>query len=275
MAIYFVANLVGMMIFGERQWADRAEPFSILFSLIGALAPLQIERIEDDRVAVSLCWPGKRLFERPPLPASGVLLVLLALATVSFDGLSRSFVWLGLMGINPLDFPGRSAIVLSSSLGIILAFLALSALYYACAGFAVLLSRGSSIQTIAGRLIYSIIPISVVFQFAHYLTMVLVELQNFARATADPFDLGWDLTGLGGWHVTTSFLNRFDTVALIFNIQTAVIAGGHVLAVILAHAILVDILKARRMVFLSEFPFAALMVFYTAFGLWLLSTPRI
>lgn len=274
-SLYWLVNFTAMMLFGERDWCERAEPFSIFFAFVGRCAPFGCERDEEGRLQIALGWPGRFLFELPPLSTSGVLFVLLTLGTVSFDGLSRTFVWLAAIGVNPLDFPGRSAIVTSSSLGILGTWAVLSAFFFASVWLGGLMSGERRFGLLAGRLVYSIIPISLAFQIAHYLTLVLVEAQNFVKAVADPFALGWDLTGTGDLHVTTSFLNVYDSVVLIFNTQTIAIALGHVIAVILAHALLLDLTEGKRRVFLMELPLATLMVFYTAFGLWLLSTPRI
>ncbi|MCY1666815.1 hypothetical protein [Rhizobium sp. SL86] len=274
-SLYWLVNFTAMMLFGERAWCERAEPFSIFFSLIGRCAPFDWRKAEDGRLQIALGWPGRFLFGLPPLSASGVLFVLLTLGTVSFDGLSRTFVWLAAIGVNPLDFPGRSAIVTPSTLGILGTWGALAALFFASVLLGGLLSGERRFGLLTGRLVYSIIPISLAFQIAHYLTLVLVEAQNFLKAVADPFALGWNLTGTRDLHVTTSFLNVYDSVVLIFNTQTIAIAVGHVIAVILAHALLLDLTEGKRRVFLAELPLAALMVFYTAFGLWLLSTPRI
>ncbi|WP_075217949.1 hypothetical protein [Mongoliimonas terrestris] len=271
---YWLANLAGRLVYGE-DWMRRAEPFGILFGLIGRLAPLAVVRAKDGRHDVGMVWPGKRLFDLPPLPVSGVLFVLLALSTVSFDGLSRTFAWLSAVGVNPLEFPGRSAVVLSSSAGILLVFAAFAALFFGSVALGGLMAGERRIGLLAGRLVVSIVPIAVVFQFAHYLTLVLVEGQNFLKAVSDPFGRGWDLFGTADLHVTTSFLADFDRVETIYNAQTAAIIIGHVLAVVLAHALLVDMRRDGRGAFRLELPFAALMVFYTAFGLWLLSTPRI
>ena len=45
------------------------------------------------------------------------------------DGLSCSFLWLGSIGINPLEFPGRSAVVEMNSLGLVGTFFLLAGLY--------------------------------------------------------------------------------------------------------------------------------------------------
>jgi hypothetical protein len=58
---------------------------------------------------------------------------------------------------------------------------------------------------------------------------------------------------------------------VIWNLQAGAIVLGHVVAVFAAHAI-----AGRRHGHagaLSQAPLAALMVGYTVFGLWLLSTP--
>jgi hypothetical protein len=62
---------------------------------------------------------------------------------------------------------------------------------------------------------------------------------------------------------------------MIFVIQTLAVTLGHVIAVVLAHA-MIDVLTGdRRKTLMIETPFALLMIAYTGFGLWLLSTARI
>ena len=46
----------------------------------------------------------------------------LVLATVSFDGLHLTFWWLARLGINPLEFPGRSAVTVANTLGLLAAW---------------------------------------------------------------------------------------------------------------------------------------------------------
>ena len=79
--------------------------------------------------------------------------------------------------------------------------------------------------------------------------------------------------GTAGLQVTTSFLTTYSGAAWIWNVQTAAVVLGHVLAVIVAHAVALreigDPLRAR----LFEVSLAVLMIGYTVLGLWLLSTP--
>lgn len=274
--LYFLANLLGAMIFGEKDWMARAEPFSIFFGLIGRLSPISREDIDATRTRLSLVWPGWLLITHPALPLSGALFLLLTLSTVSFDGLSRTFLWLGAIGVNPLEFPGRSAVVWSGTLGLIGTFAALSGAFLVCVALgAVMAGKGSTWREAAGRLVFSIVPIALAFQAAHYLTNVLVDGQNALIAISDPFALGWDLFGTAERHTTTSFLNTLSGVTLIFNGETVIIAIGHVIGIVMAHLIALKLFESPRRAIISQIPLAALMVFYTGFGLWLLSTPRI
>ena len=73
--------------------------------------------------------------------------------------------------------------------------------------------------------------------------------------------------------MTTSFLNVFESVRLIWNLQTAGIVIGHVTGIVLAHLLALKHFGDGRSAILSQAPLAVLMVLYTLFGLWLLSTP--
>lgn len=271
---YWFVNAIGILLFGERQWTGRAEPFGIFFDLIGRLAPFGWRR-ENGRLKLFFAWPGMQLVNRDAMSLSGVLFVLLTLSTVSFDGLSSTFVWLTSVGINPLEFPGRSEVTLSSSLGLLVTFLALASLYFASLAIGCALAGETRYRQVAGRLVFSILPISLGFQAAHYLTLAMVGVQDFAVAASDPFAQGWDLFGLSGYQVSTSFLNVYSSVRMIFVSQTLAVTLGHVIAVILAHALIEAITGDRRKTLLIETPFALLMIAYTGFGLWLLSTARI
>jgi hypothetical protein len=218
--------------------------------------------------------PGRGLADLPPLPPSGVLFVLLTLATVSFDGLSKTFWWLALNGINPLEFPGRSAVMGNNSMGLVSLWLILAAAFLTCIWIGhALAGLREAFWPQAGALAASILPISIGYQFAHYLTAFLVNGQYAAVALTDPFALGWFASHDRLHGVTTSFLSHHASVTVIWNLQAAGIVIGHVVAVLVAHQISLRLDTGRRTALLSQLPLAVLMVAYTLFGLWLLSTP--
>jgi hypothetical protein len=274
--LFWSFNLLGALLFGERDWMARAEPFSIFFGLIGRLSPFSREVAGEKRTRLTLVWPGMSLIEAAALPLTGVLFVLLTLSTVSFDGLSRTFLWLGSIHVNPLEFPGRSAVEVAGTLGLAGMFIAMTALYLVAVFLGCrLVGRQDIWLPAAGRLIYSLVPIALAYQAAHYLTSLLVDGQNALIALSDPYARGWNLFGTGDWHTTTSFLNTMAGVTLIFNSQTFAIALGHIIGIVMAHLIALRIFATPRQAVISQIPLAALMVFYTGFGLWLLATPRI
>jgi len=272
--VYSVVTWIGMALFGEEAWLARAETFSVFFALIGRVAPLQSEPAAPGRRQFHLAVPGRALADLPPLPPSGILFVLLTLATVSFDGLSRTFWWLGLNNINPLEFPGRSGVMGINSFGLAALWLALSVAFLACIGIGrVLAEQREPFWRQAGALAASILPISIGYQFAHYLTSFLVNGQYATIALTDPFARGWFDADERMHRVTTSFLSNHDSVTIIWNLQAAGIVLGHIVAVLVAHLITLRREPDRRSVLASQAPLAILMVAYTLFGLWLLSTP--
>ena len=85
-----------------RPGARRGEFLSVFFGMVVALRHLRASRTG---ATLSLCLPGAKLADTPALPLSGTLFLLLALASVSFDGLSKTFFWLGLNGSIRSNFP--------------------------------------------------------------------------------------------------------------------------------------------------------------------------
>lgn len=276
-AAYWLVTFVALILFGEEAWLARAEPFSVFFGFISRLSPLVWEPAaggSDGRRRLSLAVPGAALLGRQPLPASGVLFILATLASVSFDGLSTTFWWLGLNGINPLEFPGRSAVVGINSIGLLLTWLVLTCGYVGAVWIAWRLSGGETgLGRMLGTLVFSIMPISLAYHFSHYLTALLVDGQYALVAASDPFKTGLDLLGLGHFRVTTSFLNTYEGATAIWNAQTAGIVAGHVLGVVLAHLLAKKSGRGYWGVVAGQIPLVLVMVLYTLFGLWLLSAP--
>ncbi len=275
---YLLTGLLLIAAFGDKAFIQSIDPFARLFALVSAFAPLRFDSCDrgDNRVAVALALPGVALASRPPLSMLATLFILLTLCTVSFDGIAHTFWWLGLSGINPLEFPGRSAVIILNSAGLAGAFILLSGLYLASIGIGRWIAgEASPIDRLAGRLVWSMVPISIAFHAAHYLTALLVNGQYLLIAASDPFASGWDLLGFAHHHVTTSFLNTAAGAQAIFAAQTSIIVVGHVVGVVIAHLIAVDVCDKERTARLLERPLAMLMVAYTMLGLWTLSTPTI
>lgn len=246
--LYAALTLSGMLLFGEAAWLERGEAFSVFFRTVGRLSPLQ-----------------GGLFQGSTLPASGIAFIVVMLATVSFDGLSRTFWWIDLIGENPLEHPGRSALVMVNTLGLLATVAVIGGLY------ALAVRLGG--ETDYGRYILAIVPIAFGYHFAHYLPSFLVDVRYAAIALSDPFERGWNLLGARDLHPTTSFLAHHSTVQAMWNVQVAGIVVAHVAAVLVAHALALRRHASVRRAAASQIPMTLLMIGYTVFGLWLLSTP--
>ncbi len=203
----------------------------------------------------------------PPLVPSAAAFLTLVLATLGFDGLHHTFWWLARIGVNPLEFPGRSAVTVPDTLGLIAAWALTAGVILGALGLGHRLAgRGGGVWPEASRILPSFLPIAAGFHAAHYLIDLLGNGQYAVAALNDPLDRGWDLLGLPEHWVSFGFLSVPASVTAIWNAQFALILGGHLLAVVLGLRL------AGPGPLRAHLPMTALMVAYTVFGLWLLST---
>jgi hypothetical protein len=260
--------MLAVCFFGPAAWLGKGDPFALFLRQLGAVAPIGPDR--------KLRWPGMGLVNLPTLPTSGVLFVLFTLSSISFDGLMYTFLWLASVGENPLNYPGRTAMMGANTLGLVLTFAALGLVFYGCVFLGwVLAGRPGEAAAHFGRFVYVLIPISIAFHFAHYLSAMEVNLQYLAIALNDPFGLGANWLGLDKYEVTTSFLNTASGALATFRAQTIAIVLGHGIGVAAAHATAVRANLPRSRTLLLEAPLAVFMTLYTSFSLWLLATPAI
>ncbi|RWE39368.1 MAG: hypothetical protein EOS79_20955 [Mesorhizobium sp.] len=267
--LYWLFSAVAMLAFGYEDWSRRGEFLTIFFSMVARFAPFQREQGR-----LGLGWPGSNLLAASPLPASGTAFLLLALSSVSFDGLSKTFFWLGLFGINPLEFPGRTALIGIGSFGLVLTFVLLAAIFALAVSLGQRLAGGGhSFGEASGLLVWSIVPIALAYHIAHYLAALLVDGQYALAALSDPFALGWNLFGTADMVVEAGVVAGAGSAWWLWNCQAGVIIAGHVLAVLIAHGLAWRLYPQPSRAALSQLPLTLLMIAYTIFGLWLLATP--
>jgi len=267
---YLVVTIAGMVLCGSGRWLRQVEIFSVVMAHFGRLAPLARR---GRRVRIG--WPGWQLAHGARGTRGIPIFILVLLGTGSFDGFNETFVWLDLIGVNPLAFPGRSAVVMPVVGGLIAANLILVSLFMA------LLFIGDRLVAGPGRaepllavFAPTILPLALAYHAAHYLPSLLVNGQYVLVALNDPFGSGANWLGLEGFHVTTGFFNHRESMRLIWLSQAAIIVFGHVLAVILAHAHAAQIYGGIRRAFAAGLPLAMFMILYTWLGLWLLAAPK-
>jgi hypothetical protein len=261
--VYWTAIFLLAVLEGET-WLARGEAVTVFYAMVAKIAPLWRERGGEVRLMAGL--PGAQILRMSPLPPSGAAFVTLVLASVSFDGLSDTFWWLARIGINPLEFPGRSAVMRANTAGLLAAWALTAAVILATIALGRRLgaARGPFWQD-AGPWLLGFLPIAAGFHAAHYVVALLANGQYAIAALNDPLGRGWSLLGLPDHWVSFAFLNDRAAVTAIWNAQFALILGAHLLAVLLSIRLAGDAPPRAHL------PMTLLMVLYTVFGLWLLS----
>lgn len=261
---YWAVIFVLAVLEGER-WLHRGEAFTVFYGLIARIAPFWAEADGPARLRIMAAAPGARLRDMAPLGPDAIAFVTLVLASVTFDGLSETFRWLALIGINPLEFPGRSAVTGVNTVGLVTVWaLTAGAILGAVALGRRLAGRAGPFLAEAGPFLLAFLPIAAGYHVAHYLVALLTNGQYAIEALNDPFGRGWSLLGLPHHWASFGFLADRAAVTAIWNLQFAAILGAHVLAVLVA-------LEGARGDLRLHLPMTVLMVAYTVLGLWLLS----
>ncbi|WP_375690377.1 hypothetical protein [Pseudooceanicola sp. LIPI14-2-Ac024] len=268
-ALYWALNMAGTLAFGPR-WLLRAEALSVLMR---AYAGLALFGRRGGHVALGLT--GWRWSRRAAPPLALALFLVLLLGIGSFDGLNETFFWFGVIGQNPLEFTGRSAVVWQSLVGLLIACAGLIAVFAATlhAG-AILAEDARPLSRLVRLYAPTLLPIAFGYHLAHYLPTLLVEAQYLALMLNDPAGQGANLLGLKGMQVTTGFFNTRATVQAIWLTQAGAVVFGHVVAILMAHVVALRLYDSPRRALMSQLPLAIFMVLYTLFGLWLLASPR-
>lgn len=260
---YWAVILVLATLEGE-DWLEKGEFLTVLLGYIARIAPLWQER-RGNRTGLMLGWPGAQVLRMPPLTPSATAFVTLALAALTFDGLAETFFWLGLIGENPLEPMGRSAVMGVNSAGLLLAWALTAATILGAIGLGRRMGGGFA----TGPVMLSFLAIAAGYHAAHYLVTLLTAGQYTLAALNDPLFRGDSLLGLDTFFVSFGFLTDPEVMPAIYGMQFAAILGAHLLAVFLTLKLAGPEARAR-----SHLPMTVLMVGYTTLGLWLLSTAR-
>ncbi|WP_172300165.1 hypothetical protein [Pseudoruegeria sp. HB172150] len=266
--LYWIFTFAMALVFGPR-WLRHGEGLTLALT---AYARVGLFGRRGGKLRIGL--PGWQIATGRAAPGLALISVLL-LGTGSFDGVNETFWWLNRLGLNPFEFPGRSAVVPQTLIGLAVANALLLAVLTVSLWIGLrLVGGGMGLRAAFIRFAPTLLPIALGYHLAHYLTSFLVDGQYSLVALSDPFLTGADLLGLGEFYVTTGFFNTTGTVRTIYLTQAGAVVAGHILAVLLAHAVALRAFGDSRRAAISQIPLALFMIAYTLFGLWLLSSPR-
>ena len=282
---YSALNLLGAGLFGLRNWFTYGEFFSVMFRLVGSLAPLQWRREKGQ--AQLLIQPPFMAATQPADRVSLLLFILFMLSSTAFDGLKETLLWQRLFwvelyhaglkdyaGINPLAAVPQmrewarwwhSAWLLLSPWLYFLIYALFIALSKALAG------SSRPWRQLMLDFATSLLPIALVYHVTHYYTLIQAQGVKIVQLASDPFGWGWNLFGTADW-LQRSIVPDPDVV---WHVQVVLIVVGHIVSVYLAHRVALRVFPSHRQALLSQIPMLLLMLAFTAAGLWILSLPTL
>ena len=258
---YSVLTWSGMAVFGKEAWLRGGEAFSVYFDTLGRFAPTEA-RVKTERPCrdCDACEPAKdgcvncyecfararpedRELNLRPLavglarperpPAGGTVFVILMLAGVAYDGLLATPLWLEIVRLTPLTQTTGLFLMPPFFLAVYLGFVKLSQV----AG-----GGGVPLRRLAPAYVYTLVPIAIAYQVAHYYTYLLIQGQAIISHASDPFGWGWNLFGTADYETRVGVVDA----AFVWYSQVALIVGGHVAAVYLAHLVSLRLFKSPK-----------------------------
>jgi hypothetical protein len=239
-----------------RDWLRRGEAFAAFFGLISHVAPLY--RDDDGRLRLRPPFAGLATLEhRRGLEA----VVLVALGSTTYDGITRSQSWLDLTG----DMSAGTTVVMGS---VVLAWAVglVSVIYVGAMRIAArLVGNRLTHEELGAAFVHSLVPIALAYAVAHYFSLLALEGQAAIALVSDPLGRGWDLFGSASRPIDYGIVTAL-TVAYV---QAAAIVIGHVAGVVVAHDRAL-VLFERRLATRSQYPLLGAMVLFTVGGLLLL-----
>jgi len=292
---------------GRDVWLQNGDTFSVVFGILARFAPLEL-RVVDNTAVVSTCAspachhktlecvngyhclvkvaPGQRQWNLRP-PALGLLndqrvtfsmmvLVIVLLATVTFDGLLETPLWTHILDRTLSDeirWVGSAALVLFSA-GFLFVYLFFSALMCRFAqryGEKNGAGHLNSTLDVASVFVLTLVPIAIAYHLAHYLSYLLITGQYFIPRVSDPFGYGWDLFGTADYKIDIGQLSA----RVAWYLAVTFVVLGHVFAVYVAHVVARRTFGGGRAALLSQVPMVVLMVLYTMVSLWILAQPMV
>ncbi len=309
--LYSLVTWAGMAAFGKHEWLRRGEAFSVLFGLFARFSPTEVRSAGADLCAICPgCTPhpsplpqGERgiryccvdcyeCFEAAPADerrlnlrpyAVGLaqptgtttamaLFVVLALATVTFDGLTETSAWVDVQNaVWPVaELAGARAVQAIDTAGLLL----LPALFVAVyLGFSWAVRRltgeAAPVADVAKGFVLSLVPIALAYNLAHFISFLLIQGQLMIPLASDPFGFGWDLFGSAGYRLNVGVIDARTT----WFISIAAIVTGHIASVYVAHETALRRVPDGAPALRGQYPMLLLMVLYTATSLWIIAQP--
>ena len=299
--LYSVITWAGMLAFGKHQWLKHGEAFTVLFGFFSRFSPTEVrvnDRSQCRRCGIACdvsepdCVDCYQCFERAApedrqlnlrpfavgltlsrkVSTATAVFVVLALATVTFDGFQDTPTWVNIQefavdlaeswGGNPVDIIGTVGLILVP-LVFALVYLGFS---YAIRKFA---GTSTSVADVARVFVFSLVPIALAYNLAHFISLLILQGQLIIPLVSDPFGFGWNILGTADYRLNLNAINA----RVVWYISVSAIVVGHIVSVYVAHIISLREMPDHTSALRSQYPMLALMVSYTATSLWIIAQP--
>lgn len=299
--LYSSITIAGMAMFGKHQWLRHGEVFSVLFGIFSKFSPTEV-RVINKKVCHTCrigCVPSRpecvdcyQCFERSgpeirqfnlrpfavglSLPQSvstaQASFVILALATVTFDGFQDTSLWMDLHANASKIFSGfiQNTSDIISTVGLIGVPLLFFFVYFGFSWSVKQVSRSPmNVLTISKCFVFSLVPIALAYNLAHFISFLVLQGQLIIPLISDPFGFGWDIFGTADHRLNLNAINA----RIVWYISVSSIVIGHIISLYIGHVIALRVMPNHSSALKSQYPMLVLMVFYTATSLWIIAQP--
>jgi hypothetical protein len=260
--------LAGMALFGVEEWGEKADGFGAYFGLLAKLSALT--RGKDGAVYLRRPLSGLTGLRIGP---GMVALICTIIGTTTFDGFSNGGIWRNnepsLQSLfADFGFAQTPALELAYSVGLVFCILLIAAVYrvgiLGVHTVSARYGRGELTSTFA----HTLVPIGFAYVVAHYFSLLIWQSQAIAYLASDPLGNGANLFGTSGYQIDYHVISY----AAIWYVQVAALVSGHVGGLALAHDRALVLFRDPEEAVRSQYWMLAVMVAFTSFGLWLLSS---
>ncbi|HEX6602059.1 MAG TPA: fenitrothion hydrolase [Solirubrobacterales bacterium] len=266
--VYSIYTLAMMALFGVEKWCSRGETFSVYFGMFSTIGPLEAR--------------DGRLGRRRPLSATtkwavvpgSVAVVIASISTTSFDGAQEGVLKNAISSMfNRLADANVDltwALRLTDSFYMLVVLIGVSAVYLIGVQGMRTIRNAPPAAELRRDFAHTLIPIAFAYLVAHYFSLFVYQEQaQFTYLLSDPLGTGTtDLFGTAGGSVNYGVISA----NAIWYVQVGALVAGHVTGLILAHDRAIAIWEDYREATRSQYWMLGVMVGFTCFGLYLLSS---
>ncbi len=264
----FSLNVAGMTLFGVEEWGSRADGFGVYFNLLSRLSAFV--RRADGTLWVRRPLSGITSLEIGP---GTVALICAVIGTTTFDGFSNGGIWRNnepsiQSWFSDLGLSQNPSIELAYSLGLVLCILLILGVYRVGILGVRSVSGRYDASELTASFAHTLVPIGFAYVLAHYFSLLIWQSQAIGYLISDPLGNGANIFGTAAAQIDYNVISY----AAIWYVQVAALLLGHVAGLALAHDRALVLYGEPEEAVRSQYWMLAVMVAFTSFGLWLLSS---